>query len=440
MSDSLSELREERDAKRALHQQIFDEALVKEGDEEKHDLKQVECLGTAVNELEGTEKARKVASIAKELEDAIADLDEKICTEEAHQGFITTQKHFENQRKRPAFPTSSVTKDATGRPLSVKQIAHRIVEDPTFKSWLQGSRDGKIQIDASFFGATRKALMSTSAGFEPESTRTGQVVDIPLRPPQVVDIMPTGQTGQANVVYMRQTTRTQAAAEVPEGGAKPEATFVFAEESTPVREIAVSLPVTDIQLEDVPFIESLIETMLREDMNERLDTQILNGDGVAPNLEGILNVTGVLNVVGSAAAGDDLISTAAKAGSAIRTGAARAIPTHLLFHPDDWTDIQISRVNASGDQRFLIGNPQDMTAQRLWGWPVVINETLTPGTGVIGGFSARNVQLVERRGIVVERGFVNNQFVQNQQTLRASMRSAVAVFRPAAFATFSVGA
>lgn len=439
MPDSLNEHREELDAKRALHQQIFDEAAVKgEDGEETHDLKQVECLGTAVNELEGTEKARKVASIAKELEAAIAELDEKVCTAEAAQGFHTTQKHFERQRKRPAFPTSSVTKDATGRPLSVKQIARRVVEDPTFKAWRQGSHDGKIQIDASLLGT--KTLMSTSAGFEPESTRTGQVVDIPLRPPQIVDIMPRGQTGQANVVYMRQTERTQAAAEVAEGAAKPEAAFVFAEESTPVREVAVSLPVTDIQLEDVPFIESLIETMLREDIDERLDGQILIGDGVAPNLEGILNVTGIQNVVGSAAAGDDLISTAARAGAAIRTGIARAIPTHVLFHPDDWTDIMVSRVNATADQRFLIGNPQDMTAQRLWSWPVVINEELTPGTGLIGGFAARNVQLVERRGVVVERGFVNNQFVENQQTLRASMRAAVAIFRPAAFATFSVGA
>lgn len=429
MSDNLSELREERDAKRALHQQIFDEALVKDGDEEKHDLKQVECLGTAVNELEGTEKARKVASIAKELEEAIAELDEKVCTLEARDGFITTQKHFENQRKRPAFP-SAVTKDATGRPLTVKQIARRVIEDPTFKSWRQGSQDGKIVIDASWLES--KALMSTSAGFEPESTRTGQIVDIPLRPPQVTDIMPRGQTGQANVVFMRQTTRTQAAAEVAEGALKPEATFVFAEETTPVREIAVTLPVTDVQFEDVPFIESLIETMLREDILERLDSQILVGDGIAPNLEGLLNVTGIQDFNGGA--GSDAFVDIQEAGNLLRTGAARATPTHVLLHPNDWTQLSTSKTT---EGEFIFGSPGDQVAPRVWGWPIVINESLTPGQGLIGGFAARNIQLVERRGVVVDRGFIGNQFAEDQQTLRAKMRAALAVFRPAAFATIS---
>lgn len=433
---NLEELREELEAKRALLDQIFDEARAEAEDgSETQDLKQVECLGKAVKDLEGAEKAKRVAEEIQRLTDEVLALDEKITTAEAVERGKSTRDHFKSQVKRRGTPggVSSVASD-TGRSLTAKQIAQRVVNSDEYKAWRRGATS-RIDIDLASWGDAvgqgTKALMSTTAGFQPESTRTGQVVDIPLRPPQIIDIMPRGTTGQQLVVYMQQTTRTQAAAEVAEGAAKPEATFVFAETSSPVQEVAVSLPVTNTQLEDVPFIAGLIESMLREDITERLDQQILTGDGIAPNLQGILNTPGILNV---SAVGVDDINAIAQAGTAIRTGVARAVPTHVLLHPTDWDGV---RLRQATDGQYLLGNPQDPVSPRIWGWPVVLNEELTPGTGLIGGFATRNIQLVERRGISVERGLVNSQFVQNQQTIRASMRAAVVVFRPAAFATIT---
>src|SRR3546814_10023048 len=52
----------------------------------------------------------------------------------------------------------------------------------------------------------------------------------------------------------RSTTRAHAASEIAEGGAYPEAEFAFTERNMPVRKVGDSLPVTDEQLEDVPFM------------------------------------------------------------------------------------------------------------------------------------------------------------------------------------------
>lgn len=432
---NLDELREELDAKRGLLDQVFEEAKTDTDDgQETQDLKRVECLGNAVNDLEGAEKAKRVAEEIERLTSDVLGLDEQITTAEAVQRGKDVAGHF-SRPKRRGTPggAGSVARDQ-GVTLSARQIAQRVVNDPQFKAWRQGSI-GRIDVETASWGDAvgqgTKTLMSTTAGFQPESTRTGQVVDIPLRPPQIIDIMPRGTTGQQLVVFMQQDTRTQAAAEVSEGAAKPEAAFVFSEQSSPVQEVAVSLPVTNTQLEDVPFIAGLVESMLREDITERLDSQILTGDGLAPNLEGILNTTGILNVD---ATGVDDINAIAQAGTAIRTGAARAVPTHVLLHPTDWDGV---RLRQKTDGEYIFGSPADAVSPRIWGWPVVLNEELTVGTGLIGGFATRNIQLVERRGVSVERGLVNNQFVQNQQTLRASMRAAVVVFRPAAFATIT---
>lgn len=430
MSDTLSEKREELSAKRDLYKQVFEEAAV-EGEDGKRDFTQVECLGTAVNALEGAEKAKRVAEIAAELKDAITELDVEISTAEASADFDSTEQHFKSQRKRQPFAAgASATKDR-GRKLSFGQIAKRVVDDPVFKAWQRGETNGRVDIDASWFDA--KALMSTTAGFPPEVTRTGVMVDIPLRPPQIIDIVPRAQTGQNAVAYMQQDTRTQAAAEVAEGTTKPEATLVWSERTTAVKEVAVSLPVTDIMLDDAPQIASLIETQLREDINERLDQQVLVGDDSvdAFNFLGILNQTGILTQSGAGVPIPDAIKTA---GTAIQTGAARATPTHVVLHPDDWDQLALLQ---KADGEYLYGSPADMVAPRIWGWPIVVNEELTPGTALVGGFSARNLQLYERRGISVARGFSGTDFVQNRQTLKAFGRWALAVYRPAAFITIT---
>lgn len=420
---TLSELKEERDAKRSLLQEVFGEAETEgEDGEESHDFRQVECLGTAVNELEGSEKSARVAQIVDELRGRIEELDEEIVTAEAVEGYKATEERFEKQRKRPPLP-DAVKDRGQGDGMSFKQIARRIIEDPEFKS----NGPCKIKVETSWGEA--KTLMTTSAGFPAEATRTGRVVDIPLRPLQVMDIIPMGMTGQHQVVYMQQDTRTQAAAEVDEGGSKPEATLAFSEATSPVREIAVSLPVTEIQLEDVPFIQSLVETMLREDINERLDKQIIAGDGSAPNLEGIVNVTGILT---QAKGTDSRTDAIRKAMTKIRIGAARAQPTHVLLHPNDWQEIELETTSQG---EYLFGGPVNISTRQIWGLPVVENEALSEGTGLVGAFAARNIQLVERRGIVLERGVVGSQFVENKLTIRASMRAALPTYRPKAFCT-----
>lgn len=377
--------------------------------------------------LPADQKAIKVSehiqSLAKETEDLAKQV------ESLKESEKIAAQHAEEEAKRLHFAHPDNAGGGDRKVMSYGEMAEFAVKSKVFEQWRKGSRDGRIEIDASWCQA--KTLMSTSAGFPPESTRTGTIVDIPLRPLQLVDIMPTGQTGQASVVWVGQTVRTQAAAEVAEGAAKPEAAFAFEERTTPVREVAVFLPVTDTQLEDVPFIQTLIDTQLREDIRERLDSQLLNGNGLTANFEGILNVTGIQTQPRGT---DPSIDAIFKAGTLVRTGAERAIPTHVLLHPFNWSFLRLQR-DANG--AFLLGPPQDVAVQRLFGWPVVENEALPANTGLIGGFSMRNIGLIERRGIVLERGFINDQFQKNQQSIRASMRAALPVFRPGAFATIT---
>jgi HK97 family phage major capsid protein len=110
----------------------------------------------------------------------------------------------------------------------------------------------------------------------------------------------------------------------------------------------------------------------------------------------------------------------------------RALPTHILLHPNDWQQIRLLR---TADGLYIWGNPSEAGVERIWGLPVVQNESLTENAGLVGSFMAAWIQLVERRGITVEMGFVGSNFTEGKQTLRASGRWALPVYRPAAFCT-----
>lgn len=272
-----------------------------------------------------------------------------------------------------------------------------------------------------------KATMTTSAGIAPETARTGQVAFAAVQPPRIIDIIPAYPTGQAAVVYLEETTFTNAAAERAEAAVYAEAALAYTERNVPVRSIGVSLPVTDEQREDVAGVEALIDGRLRTMLQLRLDSQLLNGNGTAPNLLGTLNVTGIQT---QARATDPHPDAILKAMTKVRTTGA-AEPSAVILNPSDWQTVRLAKTT---DGAYLFGPPYDAGIPRIWGVPVVASSALAQGTGIVGDYAA-HAGLFLRAGIEVQVALSNDDFVKGKVTFRAGMRAAVVHFRPAAFCT-----
>lgn len=287
------------------------------------------------------------------------------------------------------------------------------------------SRKNRVNIPA-MIDIGLKTLFQTSAGFAPESVRSGKIVEAVTRPIQVLDLIPSAPIDQAVEKYMEQTTRTHAAAERAEGAAYAESTFVYTEKTSDVRSIGDSIPVTDEQLEDAGQVAGLLDQQLRFGALQRLDGQVLTGNGTAPNLRGINNVVGIQT---QALGSDSKIVAFLKALKNIRV-TGRANPNGAIFHPNDWLDILLTQ-NANGD--FLFGNPfQGPGPQALFGIPVAQSDAQTENTGLVGDF-LNFCRLGERKGVEVEIGYVGTQFTEGKKTLRATLRACFTVYRPAAF-------
>lgn len=255
------------------------------------------------------------------------------------------------------------------------------------------------------------------------------MVDAVTRPIQLMDLIPGGTISQAVYKHMLETTRTDNSAETAEGGTYKESQFVLTEQSQTVEKITNSIPVTDEQLEDESAVSSYLDNRIRFGIRQRLDSQLINGDGVTPNLEGILNVTGIQT---RARAGDPIPDALYKALTLIRV-TGRATPSAFVMHPNDWQDVRLLR---TADGVYIWGNPDIAGVERMWGLPVAQSDAIAENTSLAGAFADYS-QLFERRGLTVEIGFTGSQFVEGKQTIRASMRVVLVTFRPAAFCTIT---
>lgn len=314
------------------------------------------------------------------------------------------------------------------RPEPTKSIGTLFVESDAYRLHKRGETSGPLAVLDLAPEQIRATLFETGAGWAPETLRTGRVVEDEMRPIQLLDLIPTGNTGQAAIVYMEETTATNAAAERAEAAAYAESTLVLTERSKTVRSVGTSLPITDEQLEDVEQARTYVDGRLGFFVRQRLDGQILNGTDVAPQIGGILNFTGLQT---QAKGADPVPDAVYKAMTKVRV-TGRAFPSAAVFHPNDWQDVRLLR---TADGIYIWGSPSESGPERIWGLRVVQSDAIAENTGLVGDFSPAMIQLFIRRGVEVQLGYVNDDFTKGKQTLRAGMRCALVGYRGTAFCT-----
>src|SRR5262249_46467240 len=223
------------------------------------------------------------------------------------------------------------------------------------------------------------------------------ILPLGTRPLVVADLLMPGTTGSNSVTYMQESTFTNAAAPVAEGAAKPESALVFTAVTEPSSKFAHWLPVSDELLEDVPAISAYIDGRLRVGVQLAEDDQLLNGNGTAPNLRGILNRSGLATTVVQGAAPDSAADAILRQIAAIAT-TAFVQPTGIVRNPADWLPMQTLK-STTGE--YLGPNPWETpVTPTLWGLPVALTSAIAAKTVLVGAF-ATMAQWFRRGGLSV---------------------------------------
>ena len=266
-----------------------------------------------------------------------------------------------------------------------------------------------------------------------QTQRLPGIMPLLQAPITVTGLVTVGATDSNVIEWVKMLAITNNAAEVAEAtatsgasGMKPESGFTFTTDSTVVQTIAHWIPATRQALSDMPQLRTLIDEVLVDGVRRRLDSELLRGDGISPNLRGILNTSGILTTSGS---GMPTVEAVLRAMTAIRLQFFE--PTAILMHPNDWMSVRLS-TDANGV--YIYGPPSQPGNPVMWGVPIIQDTAATENTAVVAQWN--QAILYVREGVTVTATDSHSDFfVRNMVAVLAEGRYGVAVPRPQAFCT-----
>lgn len=266
----------------------------------------------------------------------------------------------------------------------------------------------------------------------------------PLTIRQLLTIIPVDTD---SIKYGVQTTRTNNAASVPEGTAKPYSTYAWGSATANVEVIAHLAKLTNQAIADAPRLVAEIEAEMRFGLALEEERQILMGRGASVNeLDGLWrNATEYATPAG---ADTTLLLTDVDRlrMMILQLQLAYVSPNGIVLNPVDIANIELIRRDtgstggATNTGGYIFGDPSSVASvPRLWGVPLVSSPSLAHGNQLVGAFDIA-ANLYQREGVEVLISTENaDDFEKNLATMRCELREGLAVRRTYALVKGTAG-
>jgi HK97 family phage prohead protease/HK97 family phage major capsid protein len=258
------------------------------------------------------------------------------------------------------------------------------------------------------------------------SRSTGVVMDSQVyeqgRPPQsILDVLNARQVAP-NYSFLQQTTRTNNAAPVEAGATKPTSVYTLTEREAKLQVIAhLSEQIPIHTLGDNANLEQFVGDEMVYGLQVAIENQVINGNGTAPALRGILATSGIQTQVFAT----DILTSIRKGITKLESQGMSA--DILIVSATDWEAVELlAATNGATDVR---GVPIDATTRRLWGVQAVVSNVLPAKTSVLLDQSSVSV---DHDGAIDTKwsDAVSDDFAKNLIRCRVEGRFGLSVFRP----------
>lgn len=324
-----------------------------------------------------------------------------------------------------------------------RTLAEHFVKSGMFEQ-MQKARGGgdRWSVGAPEFKAATDPTLTTGITVPPQF---GPTIQTKLRRLTISDLCAQGTLSSNALTYWTQGTVTGAPTAVTEGALKPSINFAFGQVTTALSKIAAVTKVSDEMTQDLDFLVSVIQSQLLQRLAVVEEDQLLNGSGSAPNIRGLLNISGIQTYSTPAT------STPLKTLNGI-FHAANLVRINSFIEPDgiviNPTDYENVRLGLDGQSQYYGGGPftgaygNDGFTQLpgLWTLPTVITPAIAAGTVLIGGFGT-SAQVFRKGGVRLESSNSNeNDFLTNLVAMRVEERVALAVYYPTALCKVTITA
>lgn len=350
--------------------------------------------------------------------DSITAIEKKIGEYEAElKGISDKYKELETKTNRPNL----------GGGQEIKTAGQMLVESDSYKNMGQ-TLNASISLKG-FGPQGQKDLdsLTPNGGIFVNPQVIGGVIAPVDRDLKIRDLLRVQRTQSNAIEYIVETGFTNAAAIAPEKSLKPQSDIAFDIESATVKTLAHWIPATRQIIADATQLRNYVDNRLMYGLALTEETQILYGDGVGDNIQGIMTNPNIQNS-GGVLGGDSLVDHIRR--SITRTLLAGYPATGIVLHPNDWQEIELLK---GGDGHYIWVTVTQGGESRLWRVPVVQSTGITEGEFLVGAFGL-GAQLWDREqaNIRVSEHHADY-FARNMLAILAEERLALTTYRPEAF-------
>jgi HK97 family phage major capsid protein len=316
-----------------------------------------------------------------------------------------------------------------------RSLGQKFVELDGVRSWLEGGARGTSPVlseQMDLRAVTNVTLGATSGGALTRADRLSRIGnDFLDRRVFLADLLPHIPVGQGSVEYVQDQSPladlADKAAETAEAGAKPQAGPTLAVVTEAIPTVAVWANITRQTAADVPQVMGYLDTKLRYSLRRRVSGQAINGDGISPNIKGLVNRTGIVAYAPGVAEARYV---------SIRHGVrmledVEAVPEIIVLNPADAELFDLSNSTSAGihtnpDAQGGLATAPPRTA---WGLQQVRSTSLASGTALLIDPMAMAVLDRQQVSAYMTDSHASN-FTSNILTLLLETRVGLALFDP----------
>lgn len=267
----------------------------------------------------------------------------------------------------------------------------------------------EIPIDLKAAGTMLVSTNTGSSSYLPTREIVPGVNDIARVTPSIEQYVNGSPTSSANIVWVNKKNQEGTAAMTAEGALKSQVDFELATETSTAKKVTAFTKVSTEMLDDIDFIAAEIENEIKYQIDIKVSSQLLTGDGTGQNLNGITDYAGqyVLTTV---------LTTAPKKGDAIIAAATQIkslhfMPTHAFVSVIDHANMMI--------EKDTTGQPILNRLAEL-GLTVVASNEITTGNVLVADMS----KYIKRdyKPLSISYGWVDDDFTKNLVTILGERR------------------
>ncbi len=358
-----------------------------------------------------------------ELEKLIADKADKTVIEDmiksSNEAYAEQMKALNETMKQYGLQIKKLSEGGATGDISISLKAQLASNKESLKAIAKGISSAEVVI---------KTLVQRS-----DIANNQQAYDLPdigqlaTRRLSLYDLFPKLNIGESNnngvIRYYDwdEDTIARAAAAVAEGGTFQASTAKFKKGAVTLQKIGDSLPVTEEFFEDELMFAAELGLFLETNVNLEIDRQLFAGDGTGDQIVGLFSSINAYTLPGAGTITDPSIyDLIVKVSEQITSaGGSKYMPDFAVMNI---VDINRMKLKKDANNNYVLPPFVSRDGVQVAAITVIESNVITANQMALG--DRRFARIYEKGGVVLSKGLVNGQFLDDEMTLKARKRLA----------------